>query len=112
MKSYGFKTFDKWIDESYDLEKDHDKRLEMIVNELEKLSQLPYNNLLEMHREMDEILDYNFNHFFGEFKNIIVDEMVNNLEAIFARWNNGRFDNREYDVSKINFAEIKQRLKS
>ena len=112
LKSYGFKTFDKWIDESYDLEKDHDKRLELIVNELEKLSLLPYNALVQMHAEMDEILDYNFNHFYGEFKNIIVDEMVNNLEAIFARWNNGRFDDREYDISNINFQEIKKRLKS
>ena len=30
MKQYGFKTFDKWWDESYDDEPDDWKRLEMI----------------------------------------------------------------------------------
>lgn len=112
LKSYGFMTFDKWIDESYDLEQDHDRRLSMIVNEIEKLSKLPYNELVIMHKEMEEILDYNFNHFYGNFKSIIVDEMVDNLERIFARWNCNRVDGREYDISKINFSAIKQRLKN
>lgn len=112
LKSYGFKTFDRWIDESYDCEQDNDKRLDMITAQLQQLCKLNLHELKIMHTEMQEILDYNYNHFFGNFKNIIVDEMVDNLEVIFAKWNFNRIDGREYDISKINFAEIKQRLKS
>lgn len=111
LKEYGFKTFDKWIDESYDEEKDHDKRLDMVTHELAKLCKLTNNDLKIMHSEMQNILDHNFNHFFSDFKDMIVDEMVDNLHAIFARWNCNRLDGREYDISKINFSEIKQRLK-
>lgn len=111
LKSYGFKTFDRWIDESYDNEKDPDRRIEMIVTELEKLCKLTDRELVEMHREMEEILDYNFEHFYGDFKKIIVNEMCDNLERIFAVWNHQQTDpDRRHDVSAIDFEEIKQRL--
>ena len=82
LKSYGFKTFSKWVDESYDDEQDDDKRIQMIVAQLKKLCKLNKDDLYDMQQEMDEILDYNFEHFYGDFKRIIVDEMLVNYEKL------------------------------
>lgn len=53
LKSYGFETFDKWIDESYDLESDPDTRLCMIVNEIKKLCTLSVHELDTMYQQID-----------------------------------------------------------
>ena len=54
LKSYGYKTFDSIIDESYDKEVDLDKRMDMVLDELERLSKIDLN-------ELTPILDYNYN---------------------------------------------------
>ena len=58
LKSYGFKTFDSIIDESYDKEIDLDKRMNMVLDELERLSKI---DLVEMTKNLKPILDYNYN---------------------------------------------------
>jgi hypothetical protein len=63
LKSLGFKTFDKWIDESYDNEPDRDKRCELIVNELEKFSLKSLDELKKLREEMFEVCNFNYNHF-------------------------------------------------
>ena len=97
LRGYGFKTFGRWIDESYDNEADPDKRIEIIVLELEKLCQLSMAELEQMHQEMQEILDFNFNHLYGEFKNIIVDELVDNFKQVSG--------------TQLDLANVKQLLK-
>jgi hypothetical protein len=93
LKSYGFKTFDRWIDESYDIEEDHYIRIEKITQELARLCSMDRSALEQMHREMQEVLEYNFNHFYTTFKDLIVDELVDNFEHILYRVNNGRQPN-------------------
>ena len=63
LKSIGFKTFDKWIDESYDDESDRDRRCKMIVNVLEKFSLKSLDELKKLREEMFEICEFNYNHF-------------------------------------------------
>ena len=63
LKSLGFKTFDKWIDESYDNEPNRDKRCEMIVNELEKFSLKSLDELKKLREEMFDVCSFNYNHF-------------------------------------------------
>lgn len=61
LKSFGFITFDKWWDESYDNEFDFKKRTKMIlsiVNDLCSKSQQEMNQLLY---EMNDVLTYNKN---------------------------------------------------
>lgn len=83
LRSYGFKTFDRWVDESYDTEQDDDKRIQMVVTELKKLCDMSREELYNMHAEMDEILDFNFAHFYyGNFQKIIVDEMLDNFKKL------------------------------
>ena len=117
LKSYGFKTFDRWIDESYDTIEDDDLRIEAVTRELAKLCKLSKAELEAMHDEMQEVLDYNFNHFYGEFKRIIVDELVDNFRSVLGQWNNGRYDLdgrgvlRGYVITDhIDFEAVKQRL--
>jgi len=95
IRRYGFKTFDKWIDESYDLEKDAERRLDMINEEILKICSLPWNRLQEIFHDMTETLIYNKKHFFGNFKKTIVDELVDNFDQSLRVWNNGRVDDRE-----------------
>lgn len=63
LKNLGFKTYDKWFDESYDDEPDRDMRSKMIVNELERLSKKSLDELKSMRDEMKETCEYNFNFY-------------------------------------------------
>ena len=116
LKSYGFKTFDRWIDESYDQEEDHYVRIEKITREIEKLCALSKTELDTMYNEMKDILVYNYDHFYGEFKTIIVNELVDNFEGILMQFNNGRQPGNHskyhyrYELSREYLAEVKQRL--
>lgn len=105
LKSYGFKTFGQWIDESYDNEQDPDKRIQMIVNELVKLTDSDKVALLN---EMQDVLEHNFMHFYTNFKTIIVNELVNNFEKCIARFNCGRID--RLVTHNIDFDEVKNRM--
>lgn len=59
LKSAGFKTFDKWWDESYDQEADHEKRLIKIFDLIEKLSKLTIDDCRKIYDEMYPILNHN-----------------------------------------------------
>lgn len=110
LKTYGFKTFDRWIDESYDKEKDNSRRIEMVIGELEKLNRLSPNELNLMYLEMSEILEHNFNHMYSDFKQILVDELVDNFEGCLRQWNNGRVDDRNIKFDHIDFNKVKKLL--
>jgi len=116
LKSYGFKTFDRWIDESYDNERDPYKRIEMITEQLKKLCLLNKQELKQMHTEMQEVLEHNFQHFYGDFKKIIVNELVDNFQSILTKINNGRQPNnhsryhQRYDFPDGHLEQVKRRL--
>lgn len=101
LRSYGFKTFDRWIDESYDQEPDHTKRIQKIVDQLEYLSGLSKNDLRNLQEDMKDTVNYNFHHFFGNFKKIIVNEMLDNLDTCVRVWNNGRVDDRTVTLNIV-----------
>jgi hypothetical protein len=110
LKSYGFMSFDKWIDESYDSESDPDIRLKMIVKEITKLCQLTKHELDIMHREMQEVLEYNHDHFFNKFKKIIVDEMVDNFESCTKQYNLSLSERFRLPTELIDFNSVKTLL--
>ena len=112
LKSYGFQTFDRWIDESYDLELDPDQRIIKIITEIDRLCQLNDQELNAMYDQMQSVLEYNFNWFYNGFKQLIVEEMINNFERCLIQHNSGRDAsfNNYIDYSHINFQEIKNRL--
>jgi hypothetical protein len=117
LKSYGFKTFDRWIDESYDIETDHYVRIEKITFEIAKLCAMPTPVLKQMHAEMQEVLEYNFQHFYTTFKDLIVDELVDNFEHILCQINNGRQPgnhsrhHQRFELTNDYLEQVKTRLK-
>lgn len=62
LKSFGFKTFDQWWDESYDQEKDHYKRFKIVYELTQDILSKDKETLEKYLEEMQEILDYNYNH--------------------------------------------------
>jgi hypothetical protein len=69
LKDLGFKTFEPYIDESYDQEPDHFKRMQMIEKEIVKLNSLGIEQLHNYYYDMVDRLIYNKNHFYS-FKDI------------------------------------------
>lgn len=59
LKQLGYRTFDKWIDESYDNEDNWIRRIEMITDEVKRLSTLSIEKLTQMRDEMDKDINYN-----------------------------------------------------
>jgi hypothetical protein len=112
LRSYGFQTFDRWVDESYDLETDPDQRLVKIVNELDKLCKLSESELMQMYQDMQDILEYNFQWFYTGFREHITNELVDNFEILIKKSNAGKdasFKNY-LDSSMIDFDAVKKRL--
>jgi hypothetical protein len=110
LKSYGFQTFDRWIDESYDSIEDPDQRLQAIVDQTQRLCGMSNSELRQMHQEMQPVLEHNFNHLWSGFRHQIVDELVNNFEKCVRIWNNGRVDGKELPLQNIDLARVKEIL--
>ena len=63
VKSYGFKTFDKWWNEDYDFETNHLKRMKKIIDIIRYIGQLTYEELYSMYLDMLPVLEHNLNNF-------------------------------------------------
>ena len=61
LTELGYQTFSPWIDESYDLEKDDNKRMIMIVNEIDRLCSLSKQDLENFLIATKKICVYNHN---------------------------------------------------
>jgi hypothetical protein len=84
LKSLGYKTFDKWVDESYDDIDDSDDRCVKIVTELKKFENKSIDNLKEIRKEMVEICQHNQNHFKVLYeKNYNKNQYSHKIESIF-----------------------------
>jgi len=106
LREYGFKTFDRWINEDYDNEPDPDLRIKKAVDEIKKLQG---KNLQDLYNEMLPILEYNHNHFYTKFKEIIVDEAIQNFKKAVFMYNrdlSSRFRLPEF----LDYARIRQIL--
>ena len=63
LQDYGFLTFGKYIDESYDSIEDNDKRLTAAFEQIKLLGQKNYAEHELIRRDMQNILDYNYEHY-------------------------------------------------
>jgi hypothetical protein len=62
LKKYGFKTFDKWWDESYDDEFDFKKRAQMVLSIVKDLCNKSDEEWVELLTDMETTLLYNKRH--------------------------------------------------
>jgi hypothetical protein len=83
LKSYGFKTFDRWWDESYDSIEDPVLRLQAIRKLLQEICNYSLDELTAMLADMESVLEHNYNHFYSkEFLDYCWKELTTNLNAV------------------------------
>ena len=76
MKKLGFKTFSPYICEDYDNELDPEKRFNMIIDEIERLSKIPIEEIHEWYKSIYEnVLVYNQKKLF-EYADYKVNEKL------------------------------------
>lgn len=63
LKKQGYKTFSPFINEEYDKETDDNKRLNLIIKEVERLCNFTDDQWLEWQTGIKEIVDHNFRVF-------------------------------------------------
>lgn len=68
LKSWGYKTFDKWIDESYDEVVPLKERYSIILRELKRFEQFSLKQRQDIRTEMQEICLHNKQVFIERFK--------------------------------------------
>jgi len=79
LRSYGFKTFGDWWDESYDTIEDPDQRMQAIADIVNWIGSKSLDELETMRTEMASDLEYNFRHFYENIPAICIDELRANL---------------------------------
>jgi hypothetical protein len=79
LRKYGFKTFGDFWDESYDSINNNVDRFNAVMSILEDLCHKPHNELVELKKQMADILEYNYQHFYKTMRPIVVDEFTDNL---------------------------------
>ncbi len=76
LKTYGFRTFDKFWDESYDEEPNLILRAEKIAKVLHSLDRLTNKQKNELWQELVPTVIHNFNHFYnGAFEKTLKEEL-------------------------------------
>ena len=82
LRSYGFKTFNGIINESYDTEQDPVKRLNLIVDAMKSITNWVPEEQEANWIKIKEITKYNKQHFFSDaFFKSVVDELRSNLKS-------------------------------
>ena len=82
LRELGFKTFDKWWDESYDLETDFTKRFEKIIDTLEEIASWDMDKCYSVTQEMEETLIHNFNNMVSNHEVIRLFKLLENKKPI------------------------------
>jgi hypothetical protein len=86
LRSYGFKTFDLWWDESYDKIVDPILRLQAITDIIDEICKLSLRDLEAMLREMSYVLQHNYELFYSkEFIQNAWDELTTNIRAALVQ---------------------------
>lgn len=80
LRHYGFETFDPLLDESYDLERDCVRRIDMVISEMSRVTALPPAQKNSLLKDLQAIALRNKKRFFSrEFLQQVIDEYTNNM---------------------------------
>ncbi|MDC1281556.1 hypothetical protein N8Z09_02760 [Methylophilaceae bacterium] len=86
LKHYGFKTFDHVWDETYDSEQDHDKRMAMVIEQIEQLNNLSELEFTKLYEKCLAVCEHNRQHFFSDqFEQQMLTEYDNNFKRAFEQ---------------------------
>lgn len=84
LKSYGFRTFDRWWNEDYDNIADPVQRLNAVSNIVKTICEKSLLDLESMLQDMTEVLEYNYNLFYSTG---FLDKAWAELESSFEKVN-------------------------
>jgi len=79
LKDLGFKTFAHWIDESYDQHATFANRCDAAIPEIKKYCDMPATKLQFYCSDMQDVLEYNFQHYVENFGRKQVANLINNM---------------------------------
>lgn len=84
LNTLGFKTFNDFWDESYDQIENFEDRTQAILDILKSLSKKSSQELQSMLCSMQDILEYNFNHFINTFRNQELNHLAKELSSRYG----------------------------
>lgn len=87
LRSYGFKTFSDFWDESYDQETDPHKRLDLIQKLIADLNKLDLDQMESLLKKMNDVLSHNYEHFYNKFPILVKEELIQNLNQAVVDFN-------------------------
>lgn len=118
LRSYGFRTFAGHINEDYDDIQDGQERLDAIVKEMKRISELPKKHFDRLMQILRSIAAYNQQRFFSlEFHHQVVDELERNVSAAFSShkgeldldlWWQHRRRKKQSQKTKLRWAAFRQ----
>ena len=97
MKEFGYRTFDKWWDESYDNEENHLIRFKKIFEILDWIETLPYEELTKMYHEMENVLEHNFRQAIDNTQTGTMSSAIDPDNAVSISWDS--------EWSKVEFVQ-------
>lgn len=81
LRDYGFKTFDGHINETYDTIQDSSKRLDSIIQEMQRIHRMSAQQKHQFMKDVQHIVDHNQKLFFSkEFHKHVINEFKQNLD--------------------------------
>jgi hypothetical protein len=80
LKDMGYKTFEPFIDESYDDIEDDVVRMKKIQSEIKRICNMNKNKLHDSYYKMKDILIYNRNNFLSKGRTRVIDTLSKYLE--------------------------------
>jgi len=102
LRSYGFETFHGLINETYDLVSDPKQRLQAIVAEMKRISQLPTDQKKQLWQRLYAVADRNKKKFFSsDWNNSILQEYKTNFEQAMIKMNNNRSGRIWQEIQRI-----------
>ena len=80
LRSYGFKTFNEFWDESYD-DMDNDQRINAVTKLLTDLNSLSIKEKAHLQKHLVPVVEHNFNWFYSqEFENLLWKELTDMMK--------------------------------
>jgi hypothetical protein len=80
LREMGFKTFNNYFEEAYDLDRDPNMRIDTIVDVCDRLRDAPWQDI---YLQSQALRKYNFNHFFNQEK---LSEEINKTLNLFLEF--------------------------
>jgi hypothetical protein len=81
LKQIGFKTFDSWIDESYDLIEDPADRITEIFRQIDIISKWSLSHCREVYNQMRPVLEYNRQHYIDYFDQELLNKTIKAIKT-------------------------------